>query len=68
MELETLGPAELAKLLMRSEQTIRSDVHRRPHTLPPRFQVPGTRKLVWLKTDVVVWLEKHRARSPRRAA
>ena len=53
-----LGPADLAKLLHRSVETIKSDARRRPEVLPPRFKIPGSRRLVWLETDVIAWVER----------
>jgi len=58
MGLKTLGPADLAKLLRRSDETLKSDARRRPDVLPPRFRVPGSRRLVWLESDVIAWIEK----------
>lgn len=55
--LETIGPEELGRLIGRSGQMIRVDASRRPETLPPRFVVPGTRKLLWRLVDVREWME-----------
>ena len=67
IELEkTLGPADLAVLLRRKESTIKVDARRRPETLPPRFQVPGTNRLMWLETDVLEWMEMVRQESKLR--
>lgn len=59
--MKTLGPDELAVLLRRTPKTIRSDANRRPHTLPPRLKIPGSRTLLWLEADVVQWLEERRS-------
>jgi hypothetical protein len=56
-DLATIGPAELGKLLGRSTKTIKMDVTRRPRTLPPRFQPPGTRAVIWRVVDVRRWMQ-----------
>ena len=60
--LKTLTVDDLAALLQRSVATLKSDVSRRPHTLPPRLVVPGTKVVMWLESDVHEWLESLRAR------
>lgn len=57
---ETLGIEELAQLLHRSPTTIASEVTKAPHKLPPRLRLPGSRKVLWLRTDVFQWIHKHR--------
>ena len=64
--LKLLKAEDLASLLGRAASTIKSDVRRRPETLPPRFKVPGTNRLRWLEADVVEWMAKHRELSKRR--
>lgn len=64
--LKTLGPEDLAPLLRRTVDTIKTDVRRRPETLPPRLQIPGSNRLVWLEADVVEWINKCRADSKRK--
>lgn len=54
---QCIGPSELGKLLGRSTKYIKKDASTRPYTLPPRFQPPGTRKLVWRVADVLEWME-----------
>lgn len=60
--LRTLTVEDLAVLLKRSVTTLKSDVSRRPHTLPPRLVVPGTKGVMWLESDVHEWLESLRAK------
>jgi len=55
-ELKLLGVEDLATILRRSPKTVRSDVTRRPETLPPRVRVPGGRKVLWRAQDVETWL------------
>lgn len=56
-DLATLGPSELGKIIGRATKTIKLDATRRPETLPPRFVVPGTRKLLWRVVDVRAWMD-----------
>jgi hypothetical protein len=56
-ELQTLGPKELGALLGRTQKSIKVDSFRRPDTLPPRFVIPGTRKLLWRVKDVRDWMD-----------
>lgn len=57
-EIKTLGVQELAALIHRAVPTIKSDVNRKPDSLPPRVLIPGSKKLVWLESDVAEWLRK----------
>lgn len=61
-DLKTLKPEDLVPLVGRSVSTIKVDARRRPETLPPRFKIPGSRRLLWLESDVRAWVEKHRAK------
>lgn len=60
MSIKTLGVEEMAVVLRRAVETIRSDASRRPETLPPRIIIPGTSKLLWLEDDVIEWMKDHR--------
>lgn len=60
--MKTLTVEDMAALLKRSVSTVKSDVSRRPHTLPPRLVVPGTKAVMWLESDVHAWLESLRKR------
>lgn len=55
---KTLGPDDLAKILHRKESTIRTDCRRRPQSLPPRLKIPGSRRLLWLESEVSKWLRE----------
>lgn len=57
---ELLGFDELAELLHRSRSTIKKESSQAPWKLPPRIKLPGSRKPLWLKADVIKWLEQHR--------
>ena len=64
--VETLGVADLSRILRRTPRTITNDLHRRPESLPPRLRIPGSRRLLWLRRDVDAWLEAARERRPGR--
>jgi hypothetical protein len=56
-DLQLIGPSELGKALGRSTMMIKVDASRRPLTLPPRFVIPGQRKLMWRVVDVREWMD-----------
>lgn len=69
LDLELINATRLAQLLGRSEQMVRVDASRRPQTLPPRFVIPGMRKLLWRMRDVREWMDElSAAEAARRAA
>jgi predicted DNA-binding transcriptional regulator AlpA len=55
-EVKTLTPEDLSPLLGRAVSTIKTDARRKPESLPPRLRIPGSKKLLWLESDVVEWL------------
>jgi predicted DNA-binding transcriptional regulator AlpA len=56
---------DLSPLLGRAVNTIKTDVRRRPETLPPRLRIPGSNRLLWLEQDVIDWLNQCRVTSYR---
>lgn len=64
--MRTLTVEDLATLLKRSVSTIKSDVSRRPDTLPPRLVVPGSKAVMWLEADVHAWLDSLRSKPGRK--
>lgn len=54
-----MGVDELASALGggRTVATIKADVHRRPHTLPPQTRLPGSNRNRWTAGVVRQWLE-----------
>lgn len=50
----------IAQLFHKTPATVRADLARRPKSLPPRLMIPDTRKLLWLESDVLSWLEDQR--------
>lgn len=59
-EPPTVTVDELARILQRSRHSIAGDVTKAPHKLPPRLRLPGSRKVLWLRSDVMEWLNEHR--------
>lgn len=55
-QLRTLGPAEIAQILGKSESTIRREASTNPENLPPRFKPPGCNKVLWLEHVVIKWV------------
>jgi hypothetical protein len=58
--LPTVDAAGLAAILHCSVDTVVSNAHRAPGRLPPQLKTGG-RRLLWLLSDVMAWLEAHRA-------
>lgn len=56
--MKTLDVNQIAELLHKTVETIRNDLKRRPHCIPPKLNIPG--KLLWLEADVEEWFEKKR--------
>ena len=56
--MQLLTVADLSRILGRSPNTVRADVHRNPDALPPRLYVPGTRLLRWRSMDVEKWISR----------
>lgn len=62
-----VGPEYLANLLQKKLSTIKVDSRRKPETLPPRLQLPGSSKLLWVEEDVLTWLNSFRpAKEPEK--
>jgi len=58
--MQTLTILDLAAILNRSPATIATEVTKAPHKLPPRLHLPGSRRVLWLQSDVEHWLNKYR--------
>ncbi len=58
--LETLDVAGLAAILHCSMETVKKNASRLPGKLPPPIRTGG-RRLIWLRDDVIAWLEARRA-------
>ena len=51
----------IAELLHKTPDTVRVDLGRRPKSLPPRLVIPDSRKLLWLESDVIAWIDNLRS-------
>jgi len=54
-----LGPRELAAQLAITRAHIYRLVAEAPQQLPPRVQLPGSRRLRWRQADVDDWIAAH---------
>ncbi len=63
--LKMMKAEDLAPLLGRAVSTIKTDVRRRPESLPPRLKIPGSNRLVWVEADVIEWINEQRKASKR---
>lgn len=69
-EIETylLTVETLAVALCRTPATIRTQLNRSPKNLPPRARIPGSRRVLWFKSDVEKWLAAYRQLKTESAA
>lgn len=59
-QVELLTLSQLCPLLHRKASTVYSDIAAgRFDRLPPILRLPGQRRLLWRKEDVVEWIERH---------
>lgn len=54
-----LSVDQLAALVHKSPASIRSDASRNPDALPPICRLPGNKRLLWRREDVLSWLAKY---------
>tara|TARA_R110000803_G_scaffold8348_5_gene26811 strand:+ start:311 stop:511 length:201 start_codon:yes stop_codon:yes gene_type:complete len=59
-EAKLVGVEFIAELIHKTPATVRVDLARRPKSLPPRLIIPNSRKLLWLESDVMAWLDELR--------
>ena len=55
--LKMMTVEELSALIHRAVPSIKSDLTRKPESLPPRIKMPGSKRLLWLEQDVIDWLQ-----------
>jgi hypothetical protein len=55
---EVVGPEYLVPFLHKALSTIKTDARRRPECQPPRMRIPGSNRLLYLKSDVHKWIEE----------
>ena len=46
----------LGKLIHKSAASVRSDASRNPDALPPICRLPGNKRLLWRRKDVMDWI------------
>lgn len=61
---EVLAVEQLAHLIHKSPASIRSDASRNPDALPPICRLPGNKRLLWLREDVMRWLASYVQHQP----
>jgi predicted DNA-binding transcriptional regulator AlpA len=62
-----VGPEYIAALLHRKLSTVRVDARRKPESLPPRLQIPGVAKLLWVEADVLEWVNSLRPQAKKKS-
>lgn len=55
-ETDLITIPELAKIIRKSLESIRSDLCRAPHRLPPTVRLPSTRRVLFRRIDVEKWI------------
>ncbi len=64
--MKIVGIKYICELLNKTERTIRADIVRKPHCVPPPIIIPGTNLLLW-KTNVIDdWLDKRQMKVKER--
>lgn len=64
--LKIITVEDLSAILHKEPSTIRRDVSRAPERLPPKLDIPGSNKLLWLLTDVNEWIQNCSTAKPKR--
>ena len=59
-----LDITQISEIICKTPATIRNDLKRRPHSIPPKLNLPG--KLRWHVEDVDKWIEQHRPKKSGR--
>ena len=59
-EAKLVGVEFIAELIHKTPATVRVDLARRPKSLPPRLIIPDSRRLLWLESDVMAWIDELR--------
>lgn len=61
--MQTLTIEDLAFILNRSPATVATEVTKFPEKLPPRFYLPNSRRVLFLKEDVDNWMREQQEKS-----
>lgn len=59
LTVQVLMVDQLSHLIHKSPASIRSDASRNPESLPPICRLPGNKRLLWLREDVMKWLASY---------
>ncbi len=59
-EFNVVGPEYLSPILHLPVATIKTYSRQYPERLPPRFRPPGIKKLLWIESDVITWMNSFR--------
>lgn len=59
-----LAVEQLARLIHKSPASIRSDASRNLNALPPICRLPGSKRLLWRRQDVMAWIAQYVQASP----
>ena len=60
----TIDIEALGHILGRTPKTIRTQMYRCRHALPAPLRLPGTRQMLWRRSDVEKWLQAQPVRWP----
>lgn len=63
---KTIGPEQLSEAIHLPVATIKVYARSWPERLPPRWQLPGTKQLLWLEDEVADWMNSFSTLKPRR--
>ena len=56
---QLLGITEVARMLNKAHGTVRVDATRRPETLPKRTHLPGSRRVLFRRGDVLDFIKQY---------
>lgn len=59
-----LSVEQLARLIHKSPASVRSDASRNARALPPLCRLPGSKRLLWRREDVMSWIAQFVEGSP----
>jgi hypothetical protein len=62
-----LSVEQLARLIHKSPASVRSDASRNARALPPLCRLPGSKRLLWRREDVISWIAQFVECSPEQS-
>jgi len=63
-QINIVGPEYLEPIMHLPVATIKVYARQFPDRLPPRWKPPGGKKLLWLESDVLDWVQACRTAKP----